>query len=298
MTVSSYRFIDPRILTAIGDLHLIAKTVVDGFMLGAHHSPKSGAGLEFSQYRSYQPGDDVSRIDWKMYARSDRFYVRESEIDSSITILFVLDASASMAHASNGISKFDYARYLIAALGYLAHAQGDAIGLYALRDSETSYLPPKREHQQLHHFLHELERLHPTGVWPEWENIEGLFAAMQRRAMIVLVSDMHEQQSEIVETLAKLSSLKNEGLLFHLLGKEEADFSYQGFLTFADLETGKAVQVDADQIKTAYLAQMQRRLKLLRRTAHDLNIAYELFTLNQPLDYALRKYLMQRMKMN
>jgi uncharacterized protein (DUF58 family) len=298
MTVSSYRFIDPRILTAIADLHLIAKAVVDGFMLGAHHSPKSGAGLEFNQYRSYQPGDDVGRIDWKMYGRSDRFYVRESEIDSSITIHFVLDASASMAHESNGIAKFDYARFLVASLGYLAHAQGDAIGLHGLRNSEISYLPPKREHQQLHHFLHELERLHPAGAWPQWENIEGLFTAAQRRAMIVLVSDLHEQQSEIVETLAKLSSLKNEVLLFHLLGKDEIDFSYQGFLTFADLETGKAVQADAEQIKASYVAQMQSRLKLLRQAAHHLNIAYELLTLDQPLDYALRKYLTERMKMN
>ncbi|MGH7455044.1 MAG: DUF58 domain-containing protein, partial [bacterium] len=201
MHVSSYRFIAPHILAAISDLHLLAKTVVDGFMLGTNQSPFPGAGLEFSQYRSYQPGDDLRRVDWKMYARSDRYYVRESETETSITIRFVLDASASMAHEDGGVTKFDYARFLIASLGYLAHSQGEAIGLAIINEAPSLHLPPKRDHQQLHRFLHDLERAKPAGIWPNWATLEGTLTGSQKRELIVLVSDLHERKNEITAAL-------------------------------------------------------------------------------------------------
>lgn len=297
MHVSSYRFIAPHILAAISDLHLLAKTVVDGFMLGANQSPIPGAGLEFSQYRSYQPGDDLRRVDWKMYARSDRYYVRESETETSITIRFVLDASASMAHEDNGVTKFDYARFLIASLGYLAHSQGEAIGLEIINEAADLHLPPKRDHQQLHRFLHELERAKPAGIWPDWADLESTLTGAQKREMIVLVSDLHEHQNEITAALSKLRALKNEVLLFHLMGRNEMAFDYEGFLTFEDLESGKTVQVDARQARASYLKNLQHRLQTMKQILREQNLAYELLTLGQPLDLALRKYLIQRAKL-
>jgi len=297
MPVSSYRFIDPHILAAISDLHLLAKTVVDGFMLGANQSPRPGVGLEFNQYRSYQPGDDLRLVDWKMYARSDRYYVREADIETSITVRFILDASASMAHEDRGLMKFDYARFLVAALGYLAHTQGEAVGLEIINDAAVTQLPPKRDQQQLHRFLHELERVHPQGVWPDWKKLEGIFTATQKREMIVFVSDLHEQCDEIFAALSKLSALRNEVLFFHLLGRNEIDFNYEGFLTFEDLESGQTLQVDTARARTAYLDNMQQKLRCLKQALHDENISYTLFTLDQPLDFALRQYLTQRMKL-
>ncbi len=297
MHVSSYRFIDPHILAAISDLHLLAKTVVDGFMLGANQSPIPGAGLEFSQYRSYQPGDDLRRVDWKMYARSDRYYVRESETETSITIRFVLDASASMAHEDGGVSKFDYARFLIASLAYLAHSQGEAIGLAIINEPANLHLPPKRDHQQLHRFLHELERAKPAGIWPNWATLEGTLTGSQKREMIVLVSDLHEHQNEITAALSKLRALKNEVLLFHLMSRNEMAFDYAGFFTFEDLETGKTVQVDAQQARSSYLKNLQHQLQATKQALREQNLAYELLTLDQPLDLALRKYLIQRTKL-
>jgi uncharacterized protein (DUF58 family) len=293
---SSYRFIDPHILAAIADLQLLAKTVVDGFMLGANQSPIPGVGLEFSQYRSYQPGDDLRRVDWKMYARSDRYYVRESDMETSITIRFVLDASASMAHADSGVTKFDYARFLIASLGYLAHRQGEAIGLDIINATANSHLPPKRDHQQLHRFLHDLERARPAGIWPDWASLEGALTGAQKREMIVAVSDLHERQNEITATLAKLRALKNEALLFHLMGRNEMAFDYAGFFTFEDLETGESVQVNAQQARPSYRDNLQRQLQTTKQALREQNIAYELLTLDQPLDLALRKYLRQRTK--
>jgi len=292
----SYRFLDPHILAAISDLHLVAKTVVDGFMLGVHQSPRPGVGLEFNQYRSYQAGDDLRRIDWKMYARSDRYFVRESEIETSLSVRFALDGSASMAHEEQSIAKFDYARLLVAALGYLAHAQGEAIGLEVLSETSMQHLPAKRDHQQLHRFLQALERARPAGRWPGWELLESVFAAAQKREMIIVVSDLHESKDEITAALSKFSALKNEVLLFHLLGPNEIGLGYEGFLTFEDLETGQSVQVDAPQARPAYGKKMQQRLHQLKQMLHDQRIAYELFTLDQPLDFALRRYLTQRMR--
>jgi uncharacterized protein (DUF58 family) len=292
----SYRFLDPHILAAISDLHLVAKTVVDGFMLGVHQSPRPGVGLEFNQYRSYQAGDDLRRVDWKMYARSDRYFVRESEIETSISVRFALDGSASMAHEEQGIAKFDYARLLAAALGYLAHAQGEAIGLEVLSETSMLHLPAKRDHQQLHRFLQTLERAQPAGRWPGWERLESVLAAAQKRELIIVISDLHEDKDEITAALSKFSALKNEVLLFHLLGPDEIDFRYEGFMTFEDLETGESVQVDTPQARPSYMKNVQQRLHHVKQMLHDQRIAYELLTLDQPLDFALRRYLTQRLR--
>jgi len=297
MSVSTYQFIDPLILSSISNLQLVAKTVVDGFMLGVHQSPKPGAGLEFNQYRSYQPGDDLRRVDWKMYARSDRYYVRESEVETSVNVKFVLDATASMAHEDRGMSKFDYARFLVASLGYLASAQGDAIGLHIINNAKILHLPPKQDHQHLHRFLHELEKVAPAGIWPEWQEFETTFTTSQTRAIIVFVSDMHELRKEIQEMLTELSSLKNEILIFHLLGKNELEFAYDEPVTFEDLETGKTIQVDPAKSRDVYLKSLDDRIRSLRQTSQDQHIAYDFFSLEQPLDFALRNYLSQRMNM-
>lgn len=297
MSVSSYRFIDPRILSSISDLQLVAKTVVDGFMLGVHQSPKPGVGLEFNQYRSYQPGDDLRRIDWKMYARSDRYYVRESEVETSVNVKFVLDATASMAHEYRGLAKFDYARFLMASLGYLASGQGDAIGLNIISGGKLKHLPPRQDHQHLHRFLHELETISPQGSWPQWQELETIFSASQTRSIIVFVSDMHELQVEIQDMLRQLSSLKNEVLLFHLLGRDELEFAYEEPVTLEDLETGKSIQVDPARSKDSYLVRLNRRIASLRQASHDQHIAYELLSLDQSLDFALRNYLTQRLNM-
>jgi len=298
MSVSSYRFIDPHILAAIGNLPLLAKTVVEGYLLGAHESPRPGAGLEFNQYRSYQPGDDLRRVDWKRYARSDRFYVRESESETNITVRFILDASASMAHDDGGIAKFDYARFLVAALGYLAHRQGDAIGLHAIPPRlMPPALPPQREPQQLHRFLHYLQRLTPAGSWPAWRELEGVFAGAPMRELLIVVTDLHEYGQEIAAALAKLHALKHEILCFHLLGRNEVDFTYAGDVVFQDLETGRTVPVNSEAVRADYQRAMGQHLQELPRKWRDRDLAYELLRLDQPLDFALRHYLTQRMKL-
>ncbi len=189
----------PKTLMAIKDLSLAAKKTVDGFMSGINKSNVKGAGLEFSQYRSYQPGDDLRWLDWKMYARSDRYYIRESEMETSISVRFLIDASRSMLHEDNGISKIDYTRYMAAALGYLAHSQGDAIGLYVFSEGELFSLASRKDAQHLTRFYYQLEHIQPAGKFTEPVHYKHIFAGEQKRELLVFITDMYEQDKEITK---------------------------------------------------------------------------------------------------
>jgi len=286
--------IDPKTLAALGDLTLAARTVVDGFMFGVHHNRIPGAGLEFSQYRSYQPGDDPRRLDWKLFARSDRYFLRDAETDTSVTVRFVLDASGSMAQEEAGLTKLDYARLIVAALALLAHRQGDAVGLTTVSGGEAEVLPPQRSPQHLHRLLHTLEQVTPTGVWPDWERMRGLFTAGGTRGILVVVTDLHERADEIRTLAAKLTALRHDVLVFHVIGAVERAFRYQGVVTFEELETGRRVEVDTDAVRASYLAALEQDLALQQRSLEGAGVDYTRFSLDQPLDLALRQYLVGR----
>lgn len=294
MSYATNRFIDPKSLAALGDLTLAARTVVDGFMFGVHHSRIPGAGLEFSQYRSYQPGDDPRRLDWKLFARSDRYFLRDAETDTSVTVRFVLDASESMAQEEDGLTKFDYARMIVAALALLVHRQGDAVGLAAVTDGDVTVLPAERPTHHLHRLLNALERLSPAGTWPEWERVQGLFTAGGRRGIVVIVTDLHERQDEIRTLATKLVALRHEVILLHVLGGVEREFRYHGVVTFEELETGRRIEVDTDAVRASYLAALDQNLARQRRALEEVGVDYARFSLDQPLDLALRHYLVGR----
>ena len=288
-----YRFLPPSTLAALGDLELAARTVVDGMMYGVHPSRLPGPGLEFSQYRSYQPGDDPRRVDWKLYARSDRYFVREAEIETSVTLRILVDASESMTQEASGLSKFDYARFAAAALALLAHRQGDAVGVWALRDGQIHTTPPRRHHHHLYQILHNLEQLEPGGMWPSWERLETLLAT-EGRGLVVVLSDLHERAREITTVAAKLAARRQEVLVFHLVGRVELEGDWHGLVTFEELETGRRVEVDADAARGAYLAAQTREHQRVKQALEERGVAYSRLTLDQPLDVGLRRYLAAR----
>jgi uncharacterized protein (DUF58 family) len=292
------RLLQPKTLAAIKSLPLLAKTVVDGFMTGYNQSLRRGTGMEFSQYKSYQPGDDLRQMDWKMFARSDRYYIKEAEVDTSISVRFVIDASASMAHREGNttpeeISKLDYARFLVAALAY---TQGDAIGLFVLQDKRLVNLTPRHDTMHLQRFWHQLENLKPGGRFPENSDVQTLFSGKRNREMTVFLSDLYEQADEISALVYQLGARRNEVLCFHLMGRNEIDFKYQGNLTFEDLETGQTIQVDASQYREQYRQHAQEYLQSVKEEMQKKQIAYQLFTLDQPLDEALRRFLLTRIR--
>lgn len=293
--VGAHRYLDPRALAALRDLSLVARTVVDGLMLGAHTSHRAGAGLEFSQFRSYQPGDDLRRVDWKLYGRSDRFFIREAEAETSLSVRLVLDATASMAHREPAaLATFEYARFLVAALALLAQRQGDAVGLYALAGGGLEHLPPSRQPQHLHRLLHRLEALEPAGTWPDWDRIEAALSADTSRGIVVFVSDLHERHDEIRRAARRLAAARHDVLVLHLLGRSELDFPWHGSTLFEEAETGRRIELDADAARAAYQDGVEQELRALRRDLEERRIGYDLVVTDEPLDHALRRFLTTR----
>ena len=286
--------LSPELLHGLKNLGLAARQAAEGFLNGAHASRRHGAGMEFSQYRPYQPGDDLRRLDWRLAARSDRYYLRESEIDTSLTVHLLLDASASMNHRDdNGLRKLDYARLLLAALAYLATRQGDAVGLTILHPAGLHHLAPRADARQLPRLYHALETAEATGHFPTTETLAPLTARRQR-ALTVCVSDLYEDGTEINNLLSRLRATSGDVLLLHLMAQNELKFTYEGAVTFRDLETGQTLQIDAGPQRAAYQQQLQGWLSSTARQARRQGFDYYLLDTSQPLDAAMREFLLRR----
>jgi uncharacterized protein (DUF58 family) len=290
----AYRFVTASTLALVRDLELAARMAVDGMMLGRHTSRRAGAGLEFSQYRSYQPGDDLRRLDWKLLGRSDRYFVREAETETSITVRILLDATGSMAHEENGVTKLDYARYLAAALALLANRQGDAVGLYVLSDGRAMTLRPRREPSHLHRLLHELERIRPAGRWPVWSALERALTPDAARGITLFLGDFHERNDEIRAAVKRLAGAHHEVICFQILGDVEREFGYHGTVTLEELETGRRLDLVADRTRDRATAQLAEQLKELRYAVEESGAALVPCLLAQPFEAPLREYLGRR----
>lgn len=286
--------LDARTLAAMGDLSLVAQRIVDGFMFGAHPSRLRGTGIEFSQYRSYQPGDDLRRLDWRLFARSDRYFIRESEADTSLTVRLVLDASDSMRHEEDGVSKFAYARMLAAALALIAYRQGDAVALVAVRGDRASAGRADRGRQHYHRMLQELELLEPAGAWPSWQRLETPLVGGSGRGITIILSDLHERIAEIRAAARKLGILGHDVAVLHLLGRDELEFRYDGVVTFEELETGRTVDVRAAAAREQYLAAQAAALREIELDLGEQRASYRRIVLDEPLDGALRSALALR----
>ncbi|RWY55585.1 DUF58 domain-containing protein [Mucilaginibacter gilvus] len=280
----------------IKDLPLLAKTVIDGFMNGFNKSTVKGPGLEFSQYRSYQPGDDLRWLDWRMFARSDRYYIRESEIETSISVRFLVDASASMNHDDDGVKKIDYARFLVASLAYLANLQGDSVALNVFKDGELFSLPSKPDPQHLQRLFYHLQQVEAGGTFTKPIHYKELFAGSSRKELLVFITDMYQAEGEINTLLTSLAALKHEIIVFHLMGQNELDFDFKGYSTLEDLETGETIQVNTRRAKETYTERLRQHLAAIRSELLGKRIAYRMLSTARPLDEALRDFLVQRKK--
>ncbi|MGF1923896.1 MAG: DUF58 domain-containing protein [Bacteroidia bacterium] len=291
------KLLDPKTLMAIKDLHLSAKTTIDGFMSGNNKSTIKGPGLEFSQYRSYQPGDDLRTLDWKMFARSDRYYIRESEVETNISVRFLVDASASMNHSDGDFMKIEYARYLTACLAYLANLQGDAVGLYVFKNAELFSMVAKQDYQHLARLFFQLEQLMPEGTFTKPVDYKAIFSGAQKRELLVFITDLYQADNEIYALLDTLNTLRHEILIFHLISKNEMELDFQGYSSFEDLETGKTIEIDQSKARSDYKVKFKRYLEDTRMNMLDRRIYYRRLNTDQPLDEALSSFLKQRSKL-
>lgn len=288
------RYIDPEVLSRLASLELVARTVVEGFLAGLHKSPYRGFSVDFMEYRSYSPGDDPLRIDWKLYARTDRYYVKEYEDETNAGFHLLVDVSPSMDYGSGALAKRDYAFFLASSLAYFADRQRDAIGLSLFDDDVRQRRPPLRQAGQLQALLRMLEAA-PTGRPTALHKPLHTLADLEpRRGFVVLISDLLDDPEIIADGLKHFRFNGHEVLVFHVLDPQEVAFDFDDMVEFEDIETGDTLVVPADAAKTTYRTNLDAYLATLQRTCGLHNIDYTRLTTDQPLDEALFAYLAKR----
>lgn len=288
----------PEVINTVSGLSLISRIVVEGFTSGLNRSVSVGPGMEFSQYRGYEPGDDLRLLDWKMLARSGRYYIKQSEIESQVTIKFIIDSSASMLHKEAGLSKMDFVRVLVATLAYMAHKQGDAVGLFALNETDVLNIYPKADKKHYNRLLLELINLSNTGKWPETHISNKRIPNRGGKELIFFLTDMYESNTEISNFIKGLKSSRNEVVVLQIMGAAEMDFNYASNITFEDWETGARVKVDTENAKTEYVATLENRLKKIKEELLSNGIDHHVFRMDAHLGEALQLFLKQRKRLN
>jgi uncharacterized protein (DUF58 family) len=287
-------FLDPAIVARIGSIELIARTIVEGVLVGLHRSPFQGFSVEFSEYRQYLPGDAPSTIDWKLFARSDRYYVKKFEEETNLECHVLLDVSASMGYSSHAVSKLQYGAYLAASLAYLMHRQRDGAGLTLFDDRVVESVPIGTRAAHLRVLLATLSRAAVGKRSDVSMPLEQLAGRMKRRGLVVLISDLLDEPSAIIEGLKHLRFQGSEVLVFHTLDPAELTFPFEHAARFEDLESGDDVLTVPDQVRAHYLARMRAQIERYRSKLRLADIDYQLVDTATPLDTALLAYLATR----
>ncbi len=288
------RFLDPNILASISGLDLVAKTVVDGFVAGLHRSPDFGFSQEFAEYRAYSPGDDLRHIDWNVFARTDRCYLKRYKGETNSQMILLLDASKSMAFSSQPVNKMDYARYLAASLCYLAQRQRDAAGLIVFDDEVRQYVAPSTRQGQLARLLHGVNAAEPRSRTEFSKPFIHFQQFLRRRGIVVVISDFWEDPDVVTKTVEPLRFRGNEVVLFHVLDPQEIQPELREPAVLVDMETDDSMEVSPEYAAHQYRDNINKHLNEMREKAEGAGIGYHLLSTAQPLDASLRQYLAVR----
>jgi uncharacterized protein (DUF58 family) len=285
-------FLDPVILARIDNLQLLARTVVEGFMQGIHRSPFLGVSMDFAEHRQYMPGDDIRRIDWRLYARTDRFYIKQFEAETNADVGFMLDTSASMGYGSGGTTKLDYARFLTSSLAYFSAGQKDRVGLYAFDSDVVEHVRPSAAH--LEKVLHAVARVKAQreGSWDR--PLARVASTFRRRGIMVFVSDFYDDPETISEALGFFRAQGHDVDAFHVLDPAEIDFPFVQAANFQDLETRELLPVKPEKLVGAYREQVSGHIRELGTLFGKQQVDYVLLNTAEPLDEALYAYLVFR----
>lgn len=289
-------FVDPKVLGRIRNLELLARSVVDGFINGLHRAPHLGFSLDFAEHRGYEPGDDLRRIDWRVFARTDRFYVKQFEADSNANCVVALDVSRSMSYGSLGLTKLDYGRYLAASLLYFSHTQRDRVGLVTFDSDIVEYVPPSAKH--LEFALFALDRVGKARPGSLRQPMMKMTERLRRRGIVAVVSDLYDEPEAVGEAIKPLRFQGHDVIVFHVLDKAEIEFPFEEASSFADLETGESLPVVPEGLREQYRALVAGHIEALGRIFTGARIDYALFDTSVPLDYALFRYLSARERLS
>ena len=290
------RFLAPEVLAQINSLELLARAVVEGFIAGLHRSPMTGFSTEFAEYRQYLPGDDLRYLDWRLLARTDRYFIKKYRADTNTQCHLLVDISRSMRYTTGAVTKLQYAQYLAASLAYLANRQQDAVGLIAFDDMVRTHVPARNRSGHMRTIFGHMGQLEPGGETQLTKMLHQAAERITRRGIVILVSDMYDEPEEISGALQHLRFKGNETIVFHVLDKNEIEFDFNELVLLEDAETAEQMSVIPEVLADGYRAAIRNHIERLRETAAANHIDYELLTTDQPLDYALFSFLAKRAK--
>jgi uncharacterized protein (DUF58 family) len=289
------KFVDVLTLAAVQGLGFRARLVVEGLYAGLHRSPFKGFSVEFSEYRGYQPGDDLRLIDWRAFARADRYYVKEFEEETNLRFYLCLDSSASMGYPSEGpLSKFDYAATLAAAMAYLALGQRDAVGLAVFSAAVREVVPPRSSRQHFRAILNVLERTEPAGSTDLYAALAALAERAPRRGLFAIFTDLWDLRGRVLEGLRALRGEKHEVILFHVLDAAEENFPFRDAASFEDMESSETVALDGTRFRESYLEALAALKEDYRRELGARDIEYVPVVTDSPPAEVLISYLGRR----
>lgn len=286
--------LSPAVVAAIDDLELAARVVVEGLRVGGHRSPFHGYGAEFQQHRPYRAGDDLKYLDWKVYARSNRLYTRQFRETTNVSVMLVLDTSASMAFPESGVSKFRYASIVAAALAYLASEQGNAVGLMTMTNGEMQYLPARSGRVHLRSLLARIDNLKPAGAWQPAAVIGRAAELLQRRGLMMVLSDFYDDESETQRELRHVVQRGHDVAMLQVVAREELALQFKSQVELKDLESGERRLVEPSTANAAYRDAIAQFLERNRSFAQHAGIDYGLLDTGETPERALRDYLVRR----
>ncbi len=288
-------YLRPEVVSRLSSMELRARLVVEGFITGLHKSPYHGFSVEFAEHRQYMPGDEIRRIDWKIYGRTDRYYIKQFEEETNLKSYLLLDASRSMAYKEEGaVTKLQYASYLSAALAYLMMRQQDAVGLVVYDEKVRRYLPPHSTKAYLQTLLLELQATVAENATGTAAALNNIAERIKRRGLVIVFSDLFDDPADVMGALKHFRYNQNEVILFHILDPRERNFNFGRDAIFKDMESGERIMTQPYQIQRAYKEAIQDYISYFKRQCRDQQIDYVLLDTSVPYDVALLEYLKKR----
>ena len=288
------RLLSPTVLASLGRLDLVARTVVEGFLVGLHHSPYHGLSHEFAEHRPYFPGDEFRRVDWRVFGRTDRLFVKEFDEETNVTVRLLFDVSGSLSFAPGDVSKIEFGRFLVAALAYLAIRQNDRVGLVCFNDDVRERTRTRGGRRHLHSVLGALERVQADGRTNVGSNVLREASQWKSRSMAILVSDLYDEPDAIVDAVARVRRVGHDVIVFQLRDRAERLLERRGTFEFQDLETGECLIADTDRIRKLYIKQTREQCENFRREFERAGAEYVELDTAEPLDKALSIFLRRR----
>ncbi len=291
------KYLQPEVVAKLANMELVARLVVEGFITGLHKSPYHGFSVEFAEHRQYMPGDEPKHIDWKIYGKTDRYYIKQFEEETNLKSFIILDASRSMAYASNGkMSKLEYASYIAAALSYLMVQQRDAVGLTIYDEKVRVHMPPHATKSYLKAILKQLELTEGSNKTGTAASLHQIAERIKRRGLVIILSDLFDEPNEVATALKHFRHKKNEVIVMQVLDPLERSFAFGSEAVFKDMETSEEIMTQPYHLQKAYQEEMKKFLDLHKKECRENNIDYVLLDTSTPFDTALFQYLSKRKK--